>query len=219
MIKLSDRLQVIADRLEDCKTMADIGTDHGFLPVYMVESGRCTDVIAADISEPSLDKARRLCREHGIDRCQLRAGDGIHVLMPGEVDGLVIAGMGGDLIIEILSSAMDVTCTMKRIVLQPRSAIGVLRRWLVTSGFSIIHEDVVAEGRFMPEIITVIPPGQDMDGLVNLADAGTAGDGELYYDVPLWFTAASGPAAERVKRVLRREKTVLEGLLNARTIE
>ena len=102
MIKLNDRLQIIAERLKDEKTMADIGTDHGFLPVFLLQSGQCDRVILADISVPSLAKAEENCRryftgeyEECAARAEFRAGDGLTVLKPGEVDAVVIAGVGG----------------------------------------------------------------------------------------------------------------------------
>ena len=218
MIKLSERLQVIADRLDNCETMADIGTDHGFLPAYMIESGRCVRAIAADISQPSLEKARTLCMERGISECEIKLGDGLKVLEPGQVEGVCIAGMGGTLIAEILSESKDVAASLKRIVMQPRTASGELRRWLIGNNYRIVAEDVVYEGKFVPQIITAVPEGMPMDGMQNLAAGGTAGDRDLYYEVPVWMTSAGGPVSEHVRRIIRREENTLEGLNRAREI-
>ena len=133
MIKLSERLQIIADRIEPAETMADIGTDHGFLPVFLRESGRCSKVIMTDISFPSLEKARAnasRCSAQVQKGIEFRAGDGLHVISPGEVNAVVIAGMGGKLIRDIMSSDMDITCSVNKFVLQPRIGQGHLRRWL-----------------------------------------------------------------------------------------
>ena len=116
MIKLNDRLQIIAERLKDEKTMADIGTDHGFLPVFLLQSGQCDQVILADISVPSLAKAEENCSryftgeyEECAARAEFRVGDGLTVLKPGEVDAVVIAGVGGKLITELLERDMEHT--------------------------------------------------------------------------------------------------------------
>ncbi|MDO4393340.1 MAG: class I SAM-dependent methyltransferase [Bacillota bacterium] len=216
MIKLSERLRIIADRMDNCKTMADIGTDHGFLPAYMIESGRCERAVAADISQPSLEKARQLCEERGITACEMRVGDGLDVLEPGEVEGVVIAGMGGTLIAEILDGGRSVSESLKRIVMQPRTASGELRKWLMDNGYRIVAEDVVYEGKFVPQIITAVPPGRPLDGMEDLSAAGVSGDGELYYEIPRWIIRGGGPIGEHVRRVMRRERNTLEGLMSAK---
>ena len=158
MIKLSDRLQIIADRIKPAETMADIGTDHGFLPIYLKETGICSRVIMADISEPSLGKARMnaaFCSEEIRNGLEFRAGDGLQILSRGEVEAVVIAGMGGRLIRDIMAEDMDITRSVRRFVLQPRIGQGYLRKWLYLNGFSIISEDLVYEGDYIPEIITV----------------------------------------------------------------
>lgn len=177
MIKLSDRLQRIAERIEHSKTMADIGTDHGFLPVYLLQHQICERAIAADVSEPSLDKAVQ-CGQTEIPELyesgafQTRAGDGLAVLKSGEVEAVVIAGMGGQLIRDIMEADLQHTCSFQRFILQPRSGQGFLRKWLVENGFRIIGEDVVTEGKFLPEIITVLSPDSASDGS---SDGGSDG--------------------------------------------
>lgn len=102
-MKLSDRLQLIADEINIGETMADIGTDHGFLPLYLLDSGKCPHVIMADISPGSLKKAEENCQLYDKTReYDLRLGNGIDVLADGEVDVVAIAGMGGLLICDIL---------------------------------------------------------------------------------------------------------------------
>ena len=215
MIGLKGRLQIIAERLKDNKTMADIGTDHGFLPVYMVQQGLCERAVAADISAPSLEKAAQLCRQEDIENVDVRCGDGISVLRSGEVEGIAIAGMGGILITEILGKDPEHTASFKRFVLQPRSAAGELRRWLLLNGFVITAEDLVYEGKFIPQIITAVPRkwlGQSDDDV-------TAGheipDREICYEVPPWILKAQGPVADHLGRLIRREEHILEGLRRA----
>jgi tRNA (adenine22-N1)-methyltransferase len=91
-------------------------------------------------------------------RARFRVGDGISVLDRGEVDTIVIAGMGGMLIRDIMSADFELTCSFRKYILQPRKRQGHLRKWLLENGFTIIHEDLVEEGRFIPEIITALSP-------------------------------------------------------------
>lgn len=164
MINLSDRLQKIADNISKGETMADIGTDHGFLPIYLVQRELSPHVIMADISGPSLDKARRnaaLYLGPETETTQFRVGDGLKVLKPSEVDDIVIAGMGGKLMIDIMAADMELTRSFKKFILQPRIGQGHLRKWLMENGFIITGDDLVYEGRFIPEIITAVTAGKD----------------------------------------------------------
>lgn len=138
--------------------MADIGTDHGFLPIYLWETGICTHVIMADISRGSLDKARDNCRMlHPEQEFDLRLGSGIEVLGNGEVDAVAIAGMGGILMTEILGADLKKAHSFRRLILQPRNHVGRLRYWLLNNGFKIVNEQLVREGKFICEILTVEP--------------------------------------------------------------
>lgn len=172
MTELSIRLQKIADRINEGETMADIGTDHGFLPIYLIENNISPSVIMTDVSRPSLMKGSDNLDMLGADRrrADFRVGDGISVLEHGETDAVVIAGMGGMLIRDIMSVDMEHTCSFRKYILQPRTRQGHLRKWLLENGFTIIHEDLVEEGRFIPEIITVLSP---QAGGVCAGGAGT----------------------------------------------
>ena len=155
-MKLSDRLQLIADEIIAGETMADIGTDHGFLPLYLMESGICPHVIMADISKGSLAKADENCRLAGPGKTyDLRLGDGLDVLKDGEVDVVVIAGMGGLLIRDILDWNVKKSRSIKRYIFQPRNKAGALRYWLYLNGFDIEKESLVREGKYICEILTV----------------------------------------------------------------
>ncbi len=224
MIKLNDRLQIIAERLKNEKTMADIGTDHGFLPVFLLQSGQCERVILADISVPSLAKAEENCSryftgeyEECAARADFRAGDGLTVLESGEVDAVVIAGVGGKLITELLERDMEHTCSFRKFIFQPRIGQGVLRKWLCDHGFQIIHEDLVEEGNFIPEIITALTPGADSDEdlakpiLDNIAEADRRP--EIFYQIPPWIVTAQGSVQAFLQRMLEREEVILEQIM------
>ena len=139
--------------------MADIGTDHGFLPLYLWEKGISPKVIMCDISEPSLAKAKGAAGSYQFgSELSFRAGDGLRVLDSGEVDDIVIAGMGGLLIVDILSDDMNKTMSFKKYIFQPRNNSGRLRYWLVSHGFDITRNQLVREGKFICEVITAISP-------------------------------------------------------------
>lgn len=155
-MKLSERLQLIADEINKGETMADIGTDHGFLPLYLLESGKCPKAVMVDISSGSLKKAEDNCKVlHPERQYDLRLGNGIDVLQDGEVDVVVIAGMGGLLIADILDWDLSKSRSIKRYILQPRNNVGRLRHWLAEKGFRISKESLVREGKFICEILTV----------------------------------------------------------------
>lgn len=157
-MKLSQRLDKIAGRIEKGEKVADIGTDHGYLPLYLYEKGISPKVIMADVSKGSLAKAENSCKEHAPgEKFDLRLGDGLDVIKKGEVDAVVIAGMGGILISEILDWDLEKSYSIKKFVLQPRNNVGHLRKWLFKNGFEIVAEDLVAEGKVICEIITCVP--------------------------------------------------------------
>ena len=158
MIKLSPRLKKIADQINVGETMADIGTDHGFLPVYLWENKISPSVIMADISRGSLAKAEENCKMLYPDtKFDLRLGSGIEVLAPGEVDAVVMAGMGGILMTEILEQDLAKAQSFKKLILQPRKDVGKLRFWLYDHSFSIIGENLVRERKYICEVLTAIP--------------------------------------------------------------
>ena len=156
-MKISDRLLMISENIERDEIVADIGTDHGFLPLYLCLTEKCNKVILSDISENSLDKAKKNCKLiYPNKEFDFRLGSGIEVLENNEVDTVVIAGMGGILMTEILENNLVKSHSFKKFILQPRSQIGRLRYWLYNNGFEIINEELVREGNRICEILTVI---------------------------------------------------------------
>ncbi len=226
MNRLSDRLQLIANRINEGETMADIGTDHGFLPIYLRNSGKSPKVIMADVSTPSLEKGRKnahmMVRDMSmLDDIDFRVGDGLAVLDHGEVDAVVIAGMGGKLIRDIMAADMSLTKTIKKFIMQPRIGQGHLRKWLIENGFVIIAEDVVIEGDYMPEIITAVSPGfargeEDMtcDLLCSIPDDA---DGDsLIWKIPPWIIRAGGPVSDFLERNISMNEDKLNNVKKAK---
>ena len=139
--------------------LADIGTDHAYIPIFLVEEGRVPSAVAMDINRGPLDRARENIMESGQeDKIQIRISDGFSALEEGEADAAVLAGMGGGLTIRILREGADVVRTLKECILQPQSEIEKVRAFLLAEGFSFTDEDMVEEdGKYYP-IIKVTPP-------------------------------------------------------------
>lgn len=171
MNKLTERLQKIADNIEKGETMADIGTDHGFLPIYLLEKEISPRVIMTDISNLSLQKGEGNAGALQFGSCvDFREGDGLTVLEESEVDDIVIAGMGGLMIIRILSHDIEKSKSYKKVILQPRNNDGHLRYWLMNNGFKITVEMIAREGKYLCPII-VAEPGEDADDYRYGSDA------------------------------------------------
>ena len=156
--ELSPRLQGVAEMIPEGARLADVGTDHAYLPAWLLQNGRIPSAIASDVREGPLSRARATARACGcFERMSFRLCDGLSGIAPEEVDALVIAGMGGETIANILEAAPWVKEKDFPIILQPMSTQAELRGWLWRNGFRITREDLVGEGRTIYVVITVIP--------------------------------------------------------------
>ena len=155
-LPISKRLLCCASMVQPGSRVADIGTDHGYLGIYLLQSGAARHVIACDLRKDPLENARRNAKLFGVDgEMELRLSDGLEKILPDEVDTVVMAGMGGDLIQKILSQ-----CPWRRreglqFILQPQSAGNVLRRWLCEDGFEIRREEPVQDGHFLYTVMDI----------------------------------------------------------------
>ncbi len=145
MVQLNPRLAAVARWVPLASRVADVGTDHGYLPIALLESGRARSVIACDISRGPLENARRNIEAAGVCGVQLRLGDGLSPVRPDEVDCVTVAGMGGDLMARILDGAAWLRNPDKRLILQPMSAAEELRAYLYTAGYGIQRERAVPD--------------------------------------------------------------------------
>ena len=146
---MSQRLIAIAEMLKgdyQVDTVADVGCDHGYVSIYMIQKGIARKAIAMDVRKGPLSGALSNIREYGLeDRITTRLSDGLKELAPGEADGLVIAGMGGALMIRILEDAGIHELGIKRAVLQPQSELSQFRLYLRDKGYTIVREKIVFE--------------------------------------------------------------------------
>ncbi len=145
-MRLTPRLEAIAGLVPECGTAADIGTDHAIVPVRLIETGRAKRVIASDVREGPLAAAGRTIAAAGMgDRIETRLGSGLSTLASGEAETVIIAGMGGLLIRDIIGADME-KARGARLVLQPMYQQAELREYLSQNGFAVTREILAAEG-------------------------------------------------------------------------
>ena len=151
-MELSNRLYAVAGLVTEGASVADVGTDHGYIPIYLVKHQIASKALALDINEGPLQRARFHIIGHGLkDQIETRLSDGLSKVRPGEVDTMIAAGMGGNLIIRILSEGRSVVDTLSSCILQPQSEPEKVRRYLGENGLMIEDEDMVEEdGKFYP---------------------------------------------------------------------
>lgn len=153
-LQLQPRLQLLADLVPQGARLADIGTDHGYLPVWLLQKGRIVSAIAADIGAEPLEHARRTAEEYEVQGIDFRLCDGLRDIAPEETDTVVIAGMGGDTIVSILSE-VPWTKNGVRLLLQPMSKVEMLRVWLADNGYAFTDERLVWDKNFLYPVFVV----------------------------------------------------------------
>lgn len=146
--RLDERLATAAEYVRGGR-LADVGTDHAYLPVALVLSGRCRDAVASDVRRGPLERARQTVEKYGLgDRVQLVLTDGLHGIEAYEPDDVAIFGMGGELIASIIEAAGWLRERRVRLILQPMTRRAELRAYLLGHGFDIIDETMsCADGR------------------------------------------------------------------------
>ena len=145
-MKLSKRLQMVASLVTAGNRLGDIGTDHGYIPIVLVQQGICPVAIASDVNKGPLLRAKEHIEENGLSsKIQVRLGNGLASILPGEVDTVLIAGMGGSLIVTILEQGKNVRDSAKELVLSPHSDIPKVRAYIMEQGYEIIQESMVKE--------------------------------------------------------------------------
>lgn len=219
MAILSGRLEALAQQVKQGETMADIGTDHGFLPIYLFQHGICPMVIMTDVSEKALARAQ----EHGEGVLGLfpenfRKGDGLGPISPGEVNVVALAGMGGILMSEIMAADLPKAKSIEKFVFQPRNHPEILRQWLFHNGFSILKESLVRERRNLCEIIVASPVQNNQDNQASQKWACSPVDytmdeswpvEDIRWEIPPWFAEIPDRLAkEYLHKKLERELRV-----------
>ena len=161
-MELSIRLKTVAEAVTPGNRVADIGTDHGYVPIYLVKNNLSPGGIAMDVNKGPLEKAKEHIRAEKLSgKIATRLGNGLAPLEPGETDTVVIAGMGGDLICKILKAKPEFLIEGKELILQPQSEVMEFRKFLWESGYTIVAEDMVLEdGKYYPMMRVVYENAQ-----------------------------------------------------------
>jgi len=150
-LALQPRLHMLARLVPEGCRLTDVGTDHGYLPVALLQQGRIAAAIASDIGAEPLEHARRTAMQYGVDGMDFRLCAGLSGVAPEETDVIVIAGMGGETIISILQDAPWTADGRHRLLLQPMTKAAALRHWLADNGYTFTDEHLVEDkGRIYP---------------------------------------------------------------------
>lgn len=202
-MKLTARLEKIVDQIEIGDRVADIGTDHGYIPIYLLKNKISPFVIAGDINIKPLNSAENNIKIYDLsNNIETRLGNGLSILKPEEVDTVIIAGMGGLLISELLDSSKEVVKKLKTLILQPMQAQSELRKYLIKNNFIIEKDILIKEDNHIYEIILAKPGKQEVLK-------------EIYYEIG--FHIESNPkslAIEFIDKKIRTTKIIIQSISN-----
>lgn len=164
-MELSQRLYAVARLVTPGNRLADVGTDHGYIPIYLIKEKKIPYGIAMDINKGPLERAKEHIQAEGLQgQIETRLSDGLEKLTPGEAETAVIAGMGGALTIRILEKDRETAASLKELILQPQSELFAVRRFLAQAGFCIEEEDMVLEdGKYYP-MMRAVPGNMELAG-------------------------------------------------------
>lgn len=151
-VQISKRLETVAGFVRKGNVLADVGCDHGYIPIYLLQKKQIPHAIAMDVNQGPLLRAKEHIRDWGLENyIETRLSDGVQALQPEEAQSVVIAGMGGPLMEKILLEGKEVLQTVEELILQPQSEIGHFRKFLAEQGYRITTEDMVKEeGKYYP---------------------------------------------------------------------
>lgn len=203
MLNIGTRLMCAASMVECCRKIVDIGTDHAYLPSYLVLNGKAEDVLACDIGVMPLKNAEKTVNAFELkDKIALRISDGLKSVSPDEADEIIICGMGGNLIVDILSEARWIKRSGMHLILQPMTHSEDVRRFLCKNGFSIAQEKFVVDNKKIYCCISAHYTG-------NFSEI----DPGFYYFG--FLPPADEVAKEYVQKQLRRVNIKLDALKNS----
>lgn len=202
MMELSKRLSAVAGEVTRGNVLADVGTDHGYIPIYLLLEGVIPKAIAMDVNQGPLDRAKEHMKEHGLEAVmETRLSNGLQRLEPQEADSIVIAGMGGALMTEILDQGQHVIKAGKELILQPQSEVFKVRHFLHDHGYQIIKEHILKEEGKYYFILKAIPGSQRFSE-------------EFLYEYGEYLLLSQNPLMEEyLQRELGKYKKILEGLV------
>lgn len=203
MQELKPRLRMVYASVPCNSVVADIGTDHAFLPIALINGGRAKKVIACDINKGPLSVAAKNVESAGVGNIELRLSDGLEKVMEGEIDVVTIAGMGGDLISEIITKTEWLKKCKTKLILQPMSSSDSLREGLNNNGFAILSEKAVIDSGRVYSVIVAQYSGQ-----VAALNPAKKYIGELDKDLSDAATKYIKQQFERISECIKNIETV-----------
>ena len=156
--QLSKRLQAVVSLVTPGRRVADVGCDHAYVSIYLMEHGLAKECIALDVREGPLERARNNIAAHRLSRqIPTRLGSGLEPVCPGEIDTVLMAGMGGILVRDLLEGSRELSHSLLEWVLQPQSDVELVRRYIRESGFQIVAEEMVREDEKYYPMFRAVP--------------------------------------------------------------
>lgn len=203
---LSKRLERVAANVPKGARLADIGSDHGYLPVALMRRGLITMAVAGEVATTPFHAAQRTVRDNGLEQqITVRLADGLAAIEPHDgITAISLCGMGGETIRDILESGKQHLSGQERLILQPNGGEQPLRQWLMDNGYRILCEELLRENRFYYEIIVA-----ERAGPVAYTDE------QLYFG-PLQMQARSPDFLAKWQRMLRQKHKTLASFEQAR---
>ena len=205
---LSLRLERVAANVPAGARLADIGSDHGYLPVALLRRGLITAAVAGEVATTPFHAAQRTVRDNGLEhQVMVRLADGLAAIEPHDgITAISLCGMGGETIRDILERGKRHLSGRERLILQPNGGEQPLRQWLMDNGYSILSEELLRENRFYYEIIVA-----ERTGPVSYT-------AEQLYFGPLQMQARSPVFIAKWQRLLHQKRKTLAGLEHARQV-
>ncbi len=161
-VELSARMQALTDMVSKHSVVCDVGCDHGFVSIYLVQQGISPKVYAMDVGKGPLERAKEHIKEYELEAyIETRLSDGLNALQVGEADCMICAGMGGKLMMRILKEGSKKARAMKELILQPQSEIALFRAFLRKEGYKVVRENMIYEdGKYYP-MMKVVPENKN----------------------------------------------------------
>ena len=210
MIELGERLTRVASFVPNGSKVCDVGSDHAYLPVYLIQNDQISCAIAGEVVEGPYLSAKQTVRDYRMeDRIEVRLGDGLKILSKeDEITAVTICGMGGELISRILEAGYSGGHLngRERLILQPNVAEHFVREWLMNHSYHIVEETVVEDNHRLYEIIVAEPVGKHIE-YTEL---------ELKYG-PILLKESSELSVVKWNRMNRKNKEILEQLQKSKT--
>ena len=201
-VVLSKRMQALTDMVTPGTAIADVGCDHGFVSVYLVQKGICPRAIAMDVRSGPLARAEEHIRAYGLtEQIETRLSDGLQQLRPGDATGMLCAGMGGRLMERILTEGRTVARGLEELILQPQSELPEFRRFLMAEGYLLEEENIIYEEGKYYFLMKVHWQGEMTDEVVNRAVTAS------------WLGEAGEPSLQYGRFLLERRDPVLQQYL------